>query len=64
MNKRKRYIKRRLTKAYKSGKLINDWKTIIQIDDVMNDATMRFDRIQQQINSLEKAIKKISSHSN
>lgn len=62
MNKRKRYMKRRLTKAYKNGNLNYDWGQPIQIISSEDIVLTHFDRMQKQINSLEKAVKKISGN--
>lgn len=63
MNKRKRYIKRRLTKAHKRGTLINyrlDSSTLSY--QVANHSDII--QLQKQINSLQKVVKNLSRHNN
>lgn len=63
MNKRKRYIKRILTKAHKRGTLINsrlDSSTLSY--QVANHSEII--QLQKQINSLQKVVKNLSRHNN
>lgn len=63
MNKRKRYIKRRLTKAHKKGTLIN-----YQLGSITPSYQVapysQIIQLQKQINSLQKAVKNLSRHNN
>ncbi|MCD7133452.1 hypothetical protein [Limosilactobacillus balticus] len=64
MNKRKRYMKRRLTKAHKRGTLIN-----YRLDSIITPSYQAANysqiiKLQKQINSLQKAVKNLSCHNN
>lgn len=64
MNKRKRYIKRRLTKAHKRGTLIN-----YRLDSIITPSYQAANysqiiQLQKEINSLQKAVKNLSRHNN
>lgn len=64
MNKRKRYIKRRLTKAHKRGTLINS-----RLDSIITPSYQVTNRseiiqLQKQINSLQKVVKNLSRRNN
>lgn len=63
MNKRKRYIKRRLTKVHKRGTLINSRLDSITLSyQVANHSEII--QLQKQINSLQKVVKNLSRHNN
>ncbi len=63
MNKRKRYIKRRLTKARKRGTMINSrLDSITPSYQVANYSEII--QLQKQINSLQKVVKNLSRHNN
>lgn len=63
MNKRKRYIKRRLTKAHKRGTLINcRLDSITPLYQVV--PCSQIIQLQKQINSLQKVVKNLSHHNN
>lgn len=63
MNKRKRYIKRRLTKAHKRGTLINSRLDLITPSyQVANH--LEIIQLQKQINSLQRVVKNLSRHNN
>ncbi|UAW61119.1 hypothetical protein K3F51_04135 [Limosilactobacillus reuteri] len=64
MNKRKRYMKRRLTKAHKRGTLIN-----YRLDSIITPSYQvanysEIIQLQKKINSLQKAVKNLSRRNN
>ena len=64
MNKRKRYMRRRLTKAHKRGTSIN-----YRLDSIITPSYHVINRseiiqLQKQINSLQKVIKNFSRRNN